>query len=118
MGARSIGGAICAVKMDLTHPLCYGYSFDEMSVLRRGTMFMKAGKSPYGTPVVYAQNPLQSGYIARKNLELLENSAVVVAENHGRGHIVLFADNPNFRGFWYGTNKLFLNSLFFAPIIR
>ncbi|KAA3613688.1 MAG: zinc carboxypeptidase [Calditrichaeota bacterium] len=117
-GARTIGGAICAVKLDLSHPLCYGYTFDEMSVFRRGTMFMNAAKSPYATPVVYAENPLQSGYISKTNLDLLQNTAVVVAEKHGSGQIILFADNPNFRGFWYGTNKLFLNSLFFAPIIR
>ncbi len=117
-GARTIGGAICAVKLDLSHPLCYGYGFDEMSVFRRGTMFMKGAKNPYATPVVYAENPLQSGYISKDNLKLLQNSAVVVAEKHGAGHIILFADNPNFRGFWYGTNKLFLNSLFFAPVIR
>jgi len=24
----------------------------------------------------------------------------------------MFADNPNFRGSWYGTNRLFLNALF------
>ncbi|EJF10172.1 hypothetical protein [Pontibacter sp. BAB1700] len=26
-------------------------------------------------------------------------------------------DNPNFRAFWFGTNKLFLNSIFFGQII-
>jgi hypothetical protein len=28
------------------------------------------------------------------------------------------AENPNFRAFWYGTNRLLLNALFFAPLIR
>ncbi|MCA9731344.1 MAG: zinc carboxypeptidase [Deferribacteres bacterium] len=117
-GARTIGGAICAVKLDLSHPICYGYSYDEMSVFRRGTLFMKAAKNPYSTPVVYAENPLQSGYISNENLELLKDTAVIVTEKHGNGRIVLFADNPNFRGFWFGTNKLFLNSLFFAQAIQ
>jgi len=26
-------------------------------------------------------------------------------------------DNPNFRGAWYGTNKLFFNALFFGSVI-
>jgi len=30
----------------------------------------------------------------------------------GTGRVVVFADNPNFRGTWYGTNKLFLNAIF------
>ena len=35
----------------------------------------------------------------------------------GRGRVVMFADNPNFRGAWYGTNKLFLNAIFFGNLI-
>jgi hypothetical protein len=27
-------------------------------------------------------------------------------------------DNPNFRAVWFGTNKLFLNSVFFGQIIK
>jgi hypothetical protein len=36
----------------------------------------------------------------------------------GKGRVVLFADNPNFRGAWYGTNKLFLNALFLGSEIN
>jgi len=31
--------------------------------------------------------------------------------------VILFADDPNFRGTWFGTNKLFLNALFFGSLI-
>jgi hypothetical protein len=34
------------------------------------------------------------------------------------GRVVLFADEPNFRGAWYGTNKLFLNALFYGSLIN
>ena len=39
---------------------------------------------------------------------------MAIAERHGQGSVVLFADNPNFRAYFYGTNKLFMNSLFFS----
>ena len=29
----------------------------------------------------------------------------------------MFADNPNFRGAWYGTNRLFLNAIFLGDKI-
>jgi hypothetical protein len=32
--------------------------------------------------------------------------------------VIAMPDNPNFRAFWYGTNKLFLNSIFFGQIIN
>ena len=34
------------------------------------------------------------------------------------GRIISLVDNPNFRAFWYGTNKLFLNSIFFGQLMR
>ena len=40
----------------------------------------------------------------------------LIAERSGAGSVILFADNPNFRGYWYGTNKLFLNALFFSRL--
>ncbi|MEQ8574336.1 MAG: hypothetical protein RIB63_09750 [Fulvivirga sp.] len=36
----------------------------------------------------------------------------MIVSGVGRGRVVMFADNPNFRGSWYGTNRLFLNALF------
>jgi hypothetical protein len=42
---------------------------------------------------------------------------VIRVASQGRGRIVGFADNPNFRAFWFGTNKLFMNSIFFGQVI-
>jgi hypothetical protein len=30
---------------------------------------------------------------------------------------VAFTSNPNFRAFWFGTNKLLMNAVFFGRII-
>ncbi len=32
----------------------------------------------------------------------------------GKGRVLIFTDNTNFRGFWYGTNKLLMNAIFFG----
>jgi hypothetical protein len=42
----------------------------------------------------------------------------VIADQLGRGTVVLLVDNTNFRGYWRGTNKLFLNALFFGDQIQ
>ena len=116
-GAQVIGGAIFAAHLDRSHPIGYGYDQDEIAVFRRGTLFMKPSKDPYSTPLQYTDAPLLSGYIPSQNLERLRNSASVVTRRLGRGAVVLIADNFNFRAFWYGTNKLFANSIFFGPVI-
>ena len=49
------------------------------------------------------------------NCELGETAILMGAEGNGR--VILFSDNPNFRGTWYGSNKVFLNALFFGGSI-
>ncbi|MEM8909732.1 MAG: zinc carboxypeptidase, partial [Bacteroidota bacterium] len=102
-GARVIGGAIFETAIDRSHPLCYGYSQNNLPVFRRGTLFLNVGQNPYSTPIRYTSNPLLSGYISSKNLDLLKSSASLVVSGFGRGRVICMADNPNFRAFWYGT---------------
>jgi hypothetical protein len=116
-GSEVIGGAIFEAELDLTHPLAYGFHRERMPVFRRGTFFIEAAKNPYATPMMYTDDPLLSGYIKSKNLQLIKGSAAIVVQGMGSGRIICMTDNPNFRAFWYGTNKLFLNALFFGDTI-
>ena len=63
---------------------------------------------------VYTDEPLMSGYLSEEKAEQSGNSASVVAARYGGGRVVAMQDNPNFRAFWYGTNGLFLNAIFFG----
>jgi hypothetical protein len=116
-GSEYIGGAIFESKIDLTHPLFYGYNRDILPVFRRGTLFFEPTTNPYATPAMYTGDPLLAGYIKDSRLEQLKNSATVIVNSNGRGNVICLADNPNFRAFWYGTNKLFANAVFFGTII-
>ena len=78
---------------------------------------MELPKNPYASPLKSSQNPLLSGYISNKNLELVKNSAAITVCGKWKGRVICFADNPNFRGFWFGTKKLFANALFFGDLI-
>jgi len=116
-GAGVIGGAIFNTRIDLTHPLGYGFNDDELTVFRNSTIFMEKGENPYSTPVYYTSEPLASGYISDENVDMLANSAAVIVHGYGRGKVITMTDNPNFRAFWYGTNKLFMNAVFFGQTI-
>tara|TARA_Y100001935_G_scaffold196819_1_gene164923 strand:+ start:28921 stop:31509 length:2589 start_codon:yes stop_codon:yes gene_type:complete len=116
-GAQVIGGAIFNTKLDLTHPMAYGFNDDDLTVFRNSNTFIKMGENPYSTPVYYTDEPLASGYISDENIELLANSAAVVISRYGGGKVITMTDNPNFRAFWYGTNKLFANAIFFGQTI-
>ena len=49
--------------------------------------------------------------------EFIPGAASLIVSNVGSGRVIVFADNPNFRGTWYGTNKLFLNAIFLGDNI-
>ena len=112
-----IGGAILRTKLDVSHPLGFGYTQDELPVFRQGRTRLLAPENPYQTPVRYTVAPRISGFLATERSDELAETAAVVAQRVGAGSVIRFADNPNFRGFWYGTNRLFLNALFFSQIL-
>lgn len=113
-GAKAIGGSIYLAHLDNTHPLGYGYRSQQIPVYRNSSIFFKPSKDKYQTPVRYTENPLLGGYISDANLEKVKQSASVLVSPVGQGRVVHFIDNPNFRGTWFGTNKLFLNAIFYG----
>jgi len=112
-GRDRIGGIILEVDLDITHPLGFGYRASKMPVYKNNMVFLAPSKNAYATVAKYSKNPHIDGFITQKNLDtFIKPSASILVSKIGRGRAVLFADNPNFRGAWYGTNKLFLNALF------
>ena len=116
-GSRVIGGAIFQANMDLSHPIAYGYTRPEISVFRNTSLFMQPERTFYNSPIRYTEEPLQAGYTTPENEKQLAKTAVVNIQRSGRGKIIMFTDNPNFRAFWYGTNKLFANAVFFGGVM-
>jgi hypothetical protein len=68
--------------------------------------------------VLFTENPLQSGYLFRGYKDKVGNTASVNIDVLGRGKVISMIDNLNFRAYWLGTNKIFMNAIFFADLIR
>ncbi|WP_035095476.1 M14 metallopeptidase family protein [Aquimarina megaterium] len=113
IGRERLGGAIFEVDLDITHPLGFGYRDTSLPVYKNNEVFIAPSKNPYSTIAKYTENAHIDGYISADNYEnYLKPSASLIVSKLGSGRVILFADNPNFRGSWYGTNRLFLNALF------
>ncbi|MEM7260855.1 MAG: M14 metallopeptidase family protein [Planctomycetota bacterium] len=113
-----LNGSIFEVVLDTTHPMGYGYTQSRLPVFRNSTRVLEVGENPYGAPVRYTASPLLAGYASKKNVDRIARSAAVRIDRHGSGTVIRMVDNPNFRGVWWGTNKLFANALFFGPVIK
>ncbi|MCW3087336.1 MAG: zinc carboxypeptidase [Sediminibacterium sp.] len=116
--AKEMAGSLFEAKMDLTHPLCYGYKDPSVSIFKSNILFMDQNNEAYDSPVMYTDNPLQSGYLYRGYKNLVKNTAAINIDNLGRGKVISMVDNLNFRAFWLGTSKLFMNAVYFGDIIR
>ena len=78
---------------------------------------MGKSEQSFNNPIYYSSNPLMSGYVSEENLSLLKNSVPFKVIRSGKGKIILITDNTNFRAFWYGTNRILLNSIFHSNIM-
>ena len=116
-GAQKIGGAIFKTKIDRSHPINFGQTNNIMPIFRNSTIFIEKDKESYKNPILYSDDPLLSGYISEENLELLRSTSPLKINSVGKGKVIYLTDNTNFRAFWFGTNKILLNSIFFSSIM-
>jgi len=113
-GARNTGGTMFEADLDITHPIGFGYSNRKITLYRNNNTLLEPSASPYNTVAQYTEKPYLTGYVHAQTLKKIGGSAAVIVAPQGSGRTILFSDNPNFRGIWYGTEKMFLNALFFG----
>ena len=113
-GAQVTGGAIFEAKLDLSHPINFGYKNNTLPLFRDTNIYIEPDKNSYNNPIQYTDKPLMSGYISEENLDMLKNSVPFQMQKLGKGRVMIFTDNTNFRAFWYGTTKLLMNAIFFG----
>ncbi|QBA64676.1 M14 family metallopeptidase [Muriicola soli] len=116
-GAQVTGGAIFNTRIDRSHPVNFGYKNNTLPMFRNSNIYLEPEKDSYNNPIQYTSSPLMSGYISEENAALIANSVPFKTSSMGRGRVILFTDNTNFRAFWYGTNKLLMNAIFFGDMM-
>jgi hypothetical protein len=113
--AEEVPGTILRATIDNTHPL--GFGFDEqVPVLNDTAPILELSSKGENVAYYPKENLKLSGFISPENEKKIVQTAFLIRERQGRGEVILFADNPVFRGFWDGTTRLLLNSIFFGNI--
>lgn len=107
---RQVPGNIFRVELDPEHPLAFGQP-ERIDVFLSGTRtFALAGDG--GDVAAFTGEPSVSGFISEENIDKVRGRVYLAEESLGAGHVVLFAGDPNFRGFWHGLTGLFLNAVY------
>ncbi|MDR1602352.1 MAG: hypothetical protein LBS42_07990 [Tannerella sp.] len=116
--AQSIAGVIFQTKIDLTHPLAWGYKSELLPVFKNSRLILKGSENKLSTPISYTAKPLLSGNVLPGVVKNLAGTPVALLGRVGAGQVIGYAVNPNFRAIWYGTNRLTTNAVFFGSLIN
>ncbi|HMF57916.1 MAG TPA: M14 family zinc carboxypeptidase [Pyrinomonadaceae bacterium] len=113
---EGVPGAILRATVDRTTFLTYGYDDPSLPVLVSSGYFFRPSREGTNAIVFTGTGSLLvSGFVWPNTERLLRNTSYLIEEPTGRGHVVVFAEDPNFRGFWRSTTRLFFNSFLFSP---
>jgi Zinc carboxypeptidase len=108
-------GTIVLGELNQQHWITYGCP-PRMPLFAEGSSVLLS-KPPVQTPVRFSTAPhlRLSGLLWPEAAVRLADSAYLTVERVGNGQVILFAQDPNFRGAWHGTRRLLLNAILLGP---
>lgn len=114
---EGVPGAIIRATVDRTVYLNYGLQNEHLSVLLSSGYFFRLSNEG-SNAIIFEQKPKVpltiSGFVWEGNTEkLLKGTAYLIDEPTGNGHVIMFADDPFFRGIFRTMTRPFFNSILF-----
>ena len=113
----SVPGAIARAQVRPDYWLTAGLG-DSVYTMVEGRAIYAPMKADKGINAVYyeaADKLVASGYLWAENKKQLAFKPLVVSATSGRGVVIGFTQDPNFRAIEDGLNLLFLNAVFRGP---
>lgn len=110
----AVAGVLVKARLDGEHWITAGLD-KPLHVLVEGRSIYTPVKLDRGTnAAIYlgADQLLASGYLWEENRKQLAFKPFVVVQPQGRGVVIGFTSDPNFRAYMDGLNVLFLNAIF------
>jgi hypothetical protein len=112
--AKRINGGIFIADIDITNPVAFGINSRRIFFTKTGTTILLPAKDKYGTVARYIPAPYVSGYVSKPNIQQISNTASIIISQAGAGNVILFAEDPVYRHYWHGTDRLLTNAIFFG----
>ena len=106
-------GAILRAKLDMGHFLSLGYDEKIPVHVNSGAIFTPSEKG--ANVAVFDENPVISGFVFEENKKNFPDNAFLIHEPNGQGNVILFTEEPTYRLYWRGPERLLINSILLAP---
>lgn len=114
--SAGIDGVIFNCTLDITSPLGYGYSHPDVAVMKNGATVMDFSQIKGNSPMHYTKQPYLSGCVSQTNINRIANSPAALVTKSGKGNVIWFADDLNYRSYWFGGTKIFMNAIYFGQL--
>lgn len=102
-------GAILRVDLDPASSVVYGCGEGPLYVLASEEQAFDPDSGQVAA--VFAQDPRVAGFVGAEAARRVAGAAFAITDRLGRGKVVLFSEDPNFRLVWQGLTKAFLNAV-------
>jgi hypothetical protein len=110
-----VPGSIFRGTLDLSHWLTLGYRSTTLPLMLQGSTMLGASEKGDNPVAFVGDSLLLAGFAWPDNTErLLQRTVWAAVESQGRGHVVMFAEDPLFRAFWRGPARLLTNAILFG----
>jgi len=110
-----VPGAVLRVKLDKYHFLTLGCGATAHVMVDSDHLFTPSQDGWNVATYVEEEQLRVSGFIWEKMLKALPGSVFLVDERMGRGHVILFTEDPHFRCCWEPTQRMLMNALLLSP---
>jgi hypothetical protein len=108
-------GAILRVKVDPEHWLGFGYDRDTAATVQSNYAFTLS-KTALHVAAFPGEDQLElAGFMWPEARKALAKSLFAWVEPTGRGHVIFFAEDPNFRASQLSTLRMFFNAVVLGP---
>ena len=113
----SAPGAFLHANVYQKHWVTYSYR-PELDVFYSGNIILSPLSELDGRSLVtFAKKDdlMTSGFCWPNTLDLLAETPFLVSRSSGRGQVIAFVDDPNFRAMYPALQRLFINAVMFGP---
>ena len=112
-----VPGAFLSAGVFPEHWITFGTP-ERLDVFLEGNLILSPPPAAKGRSLVtFARKDalLSSGFCWPETLSLVAESSYLVYQPLGKGHVVAFTDDPNFRAMFPALKRLFINAVMFSP---
>jgi hypothetical protein len=114
---EAVQGALLRLTLDREHWLSAGLDGEIQAVVEGTRVFTPLRLDRGRNVAIYAKKDrlVAGGYAWTASQNQLSQKAYLMHQPLGRGHVIAFAEDPNFRAMAPATGLLFINAVVLAP---